>query len=69
VHQPTERSPCHTFFFAKDVDGNSIELIDPGRMYHVLGLGPLGGSLPPRHVASYDRLLPRADACHTARTH
>jgi catechol 2,3-dioxygenase-like lactoylglutathione lyase family enzyme len=42
-----ERSPRgHTFFFAKDVDGNSIELIDLGRMYHVLKwLGPLGGFL------------------------
>jgi len=40
-----ERSPRgHTFFFAKDVDGNAIELIDLGHMYHVLKwLGPLGG--------------------------
>ena len=40
-----ERSPRgHTFFFCKDFDGNSIELIDLGHMYHVLKwLGPLGG--------------------------
>ncbi len=36
----------HTFFFVKDFDGNLIELIDLGRMYHVLRwLGPLGGWL------------------------
>ncbi len=40
-----ERSPRgHSFFFAKDIDGNLIELMDLGYMYHVLGwLGPLGG--------------------------
>ena len=40
-----ERSPRgHTFFFAKDFDGNLIELMDLGRMHYVLGwLGPLGG--------------------------
>lgn len=40
-----ERSPRgHTFFFARDLDGNLIEMIDLGRMYHVLKwLGPLGG--------------------------
>jgi len=42
-----ERSPRgHSFFFAKDFDGNLIEMIDLGRMYHVLKwLGPLGGWL------------------------
>jgi catechol 2,3-dioxygenase-like lactoylglutathione lyase family enzyme len=42
-----ERSPRgHTFFFARDFDGNLIELMDLGRMYYVLGwLGPLGGWL------------------------
>ena len=42
-----ERSPRgHTFFFAKDFDGNLIELMDLGYMYYVLGwLGPLGGLL------------------------
>lgn len=42
-----ERSPRgHTFFFARDFDGNSIELIDLGPMYPVLKwLGPLGGFL------------------------
>ena len=42
-----ERSPRgHTFFFAKDFDGNLIELMDLGYMYAVLNwLGPLGGWL------------------------
>jgi catechol 2,3-dioxygenase-like lactoylglutathione lyase family enzyme len=42
-----ERSPRgHTFFFAKDFDGNLIEMIDLGKMYHVLKwLGPLGGAI------------------------
>lgn len=42
-----ERSPRgHSFFFARDFDGNSIELIDLGHMYHVLKwLGSLGGWL------------------------
>ena len=40
-----ERSPRgHSFFFAKDPDGNLIELMELGYMYHVLQwLGPLGG--------------------------
>ena len=44
---PPERSPRgHSFFFAKDLDGNLIELMDLGYMYYVLGwLGPLGGLL------------------------
>ena len=47
-----ERSPRgHSFFFAKDFDGNLIELMDLGYMYHVLGwLGPLGGWLFRRGV-------------------
>ena len=42
-----ERSPRgHTFFFARDFDGNLIELMDLGLMHYVLGwLGPLGGWL------------------------
>ena len=42
-----ERSPRgHSFFFAKDFDGNLIEMIDLGYMYYVLQwLGPLGGLL------------------------
>ena len=42
-----ERSPRgHSFFFAKDFDGNLIELMDLGYMYYVLNwLGPLGGWL------------------------
>jgi catechol 2,3-dioxygenase-like lactoylglutathione lyase family enzyme len=42
-----ERSPRgHRFFFARDMDGNLIELMDLGVMYYVLGwLGPLGGWL------------------------
>lgn len=44
---PPERSPRgHSFFFARDFDGNLIEMMDLGYMYHVLGwLGPLGGWL------------------------
>ena len=40
-----KRSPRgHSFFFARDFDGNLIELMDLGYMYYVLGwLGPLGG--------------------------
>jgi glyoxylase I family protein len=40
-----ERSPRgHSFFFVRDFDGNLIELMDLGYMYHVLNwLGPLGG--------------------------
>jgi catechol 2,3-dioxygenase-like lactoylglutathione lyase family enzyme len=42
-----ERSPRgHSFFFARDVDGNLIEMIDLGHMYYVLKwLGPIGGWL------------------------
>ena len=42
-----ERSPRgHSFFFAKDFDGNLIEMMDLGYKYHVLKwLGPLGGWL------------------------
>ncbi len=42
-----ERSPRgHSFFFARDLDGNLIELMDLGHMYYVLGwLGSLGGWL------------------------
>jgi hypothetical protein len=42
-----ERSPRgHTFFFARDFDGNLIELMDLRHMYYVLGwLGGLGGWL------------------------
>ncbi len=42
-----ERSPRgHTFFFARDFDGNLIEMIDLGHLYYVLQwLGPLGGWL------------------------
>jgi len=42
-----ERSPRgHTFFFAKDIDGYLIELMDLGYMHYVLNwLGPLGGFL------------------------
>ena len=42
-----ERSPRgHSFFFVKDFDGNLIELMDLGYMYHVLNwFGPLGGWL------------------------
>jgi len=44
---PPETSPRgHSFFFARDVDGNLIELIDLGYMHYVVQwLGPLGGWL------------------------
>ena len=44
---PPERSPRgHTLFFARDPDGNMIELTDLGYMHYVLAwLGPLGGLL------------------------
>jgi len=44
---PPERSPRgHTLFFAKDPDGNLIEITDLGYMYPVLRwLGALGGFL------------------------
>ena len=40
-----ERSPRgHWFFFARDMDGNLIEMMDLGYMHYVLQwLGPLGG--------------------------
>jgi len=40
-----ERSPRgHWFFFARDMDGNLIEMMDLGHMHYVLRwLGPLGG--------------------------
>jgi hypothetical protein len=42
-----ERSPRgHSFFFAKDFDGNLIEMMDLGYMHYVLQWGgPLGGWL------------------------
>ena len=46
VSRPEKSPRGHSFFFAKDIDGNLIELMDLGLMYHVLGwLGPLGGWL------------------------
>lgn len=46
VSRPETSPRGHSFFFAKDFDGNLIELMDLGYMYHVLGwLGPLGGWL------------------------
>lgn len=45
IVSPPEQSPRgHWLFFAKDFDGNLIEITDLGYMYWVLGwLGPLGG--------------------------
>jgi len=46
VSRPEKSPRGHSFFFAKDFDGNLIELMDLGYMYHVLKwLGPLGGWL------------------------
>ena len=44
VSKPEKSPRGHSFFFVRDFDGNLIELMDLGYMYHVLGwLGPLGG--------------------------
>ena len=61
-----ERSPRgHSFFFAKDPDGNLIELMDLGHMYYVLGwLGPLGGWLFRRGM--YKRYYEPSRAATTA---
>ena len=46
VTKPEKSPRGHWFFFAKDFDGNLIELMDLGHMYYVLKwLGPLGGRL------------------------
>ena len=46
VSDVEESKHGHTFFFARDFDGNLIELTDLGHMYYVLGwLGGLGGWL------------------------
>jgi catechol 2,3-dioxygenase-like lactoylglutathione lyase family enzyme len=43
---PAQSPRGHWFFFVRDFDGNLIELIDLGYMYHVVKwLGPLGGWL------------------------
>ncbi len=66
VSQP-ERSPRgHSFFFARDFDGNLIELMDLGIMYYVLGwLGPLGGWLFRRGM--YKQVLRQPVAVHCGR--
>ena len=44
VSPPMQAPRGHWLFFAKDFDGNLIEITDLGYMYHVLRwLGPLGG--------------------------
>jgi catechol 2,3-dioxygenase-like lactoylglutathione lyase family enzyme len=46
VSRPEQSPRGHWFFFAKDFDGNLIEMMDLGYMYYVLNwLGPLGGWL------------------------
>lgn len=46
VTRPEKSPRGHSFFFARDFDGNLIELMDLGFMYHVLNWGgPLGGWL------------------------
>ena len=60
VSRPEQSPRGHWFFFAKDFDGNLIELMDLGYMYYVLGwLGPLGGWLFRRGMYKqyYDRAL------------
>ena len=44
VSPPMQAPRGHWLFFARDFDGNLIEITDLGYMYHVLNwLGPLGG--------------------------
>ncbi len=44
VSTPEQSPRGHWFFFARDFDGNLIEMIELGRMHFVLQwLGPLGG--------------------------
>jgi catechol 2,3-dioxygenase-like lactoylglutathione lyase family enzyme len=46
VSKPEKSPRGHTFFFARDCDGNLIELMDLGFMHYVLQWGgPLGGWL------------------------
>ena len=46
VSKPEKSPRGHSFFFVRDFDGNLIELMDLGYMYHVLNWGgPLGGWL------------------------
>ena len=46
LSKPEQSPRGHWFFFAKDFDGNLIEMIDLRHMYYVLKwLGPLGGWL------------------------
>lgn len=46
VSEPQRSPRGHSFFFAKDQDGNLIEMIDLGYMHYALSwLGPLGGLL------------------------
>jgi catechol 2,3-dioxygenase-like lactoylglutathione lyase family enzyme len=46
VSKPEQSPRGHWFFFARDFDGNLIELMDLGYMHYVLDwLGPLGGWL------------------------
>ena len=56
-----ERSPRgHSFFFVRDFDGNLIELMDLGYMYHVLNwLGPLGGWIFRRGMYQVGTYQPR----------
>ena len=54
IVSPPERSPRgHSFFFVRDFDGNLIELMDLGHMYHVLGLAG-----PARRMAVSPRNVP-----------
>jgi catechol 2,3-dioxygenase-like lactoylglutathione lyase family enzyme len=46
LSRPEQSPRGHWFFFARDFDGNLIELMDLGHMHYVLQwLGPLGGWL------------------------
>jgi hypothetical protein len=57
-HRP--KSPRGLFFFVRDFDGNLIELMDLGFMYHVLNWGgPLAVAVPPRMQAMHLPSPPR----------
>jgi catechol 2,3-dioxygenase-like lactoylglutathione lyase family enzyme len=46
ISKPEKSPRGHSYFFARDFDGNLIEMVDLGYVYHVLKwLGPLGGWL------------------------
>ena len=70
ISRPEQSPRGHWFFFARDIDGNLLELIDLGHMYYVVKwLGPLGGWLFRRgRYKDYYGAPPRAAAASTVTT-